>query len=117
MVALLASEGRGEVVATRIEEIHAFHGIFRTFFLPFGRHLRCFHTVLRQFQQILVGQRVDGSLEVLPSLLVVACLHQLLGQSQVCQRVGLLVADHVFVGGDSFVGIVDFPIALRHLRT
>ena len=64
----------------------------------------------------MAGQAVKHSLELLGGFFVTAVLHQLLGQMQVRQRVCLLIADGIVVGGDGFLCVVDAPVALCHLQ-
>ena len=56
-------------------------------------------------------------MEVLCGILVAAVLHQLLRQIEMGQRVGLLIAYHVVIGGDGLRGGIGAPVADGHLRT
>ena len=50
-----------------------------------------------------MGQAVGSSGESLFRLSVVAGFHELLGESQVCERVSLVVSYHVVVGRNGFL--------------
>ena len=104
----------GRVVGTpRIEEVFALHGVCRPFCLPLWGFL-C--RTQSDDGQRMVAHAVNHHLEVFRRLLVLAVLHQLLGQQQIGQRVGLLVAHGIVVGGNGFLGEVDAAVAVGHLQ-